>query len=331
MKKISNLILIALFILLPFQKIDAQEAEDMSKWSFKILLQHCDQNDAIKIVKFKNKESDRYGFCLEAEVDYNPKDNLYYKETFDDERVFDIVRAFEILGEDYYTAAQLMIWESRSGIRYSFEGKEASDFGEAELLKIMEGFNDGDPLIEDKDIKAKENEEILIDLGDFNKEDLKESTMENLQFEENKLILRPSKEGTIIFEKGKGLKDGAYVYHSDTSQDLYSYEGDYAIRQLMNLHVSLIDDSYSFEFRKVDEDFQPIDGAGFTLYELNENGKQDLVLIKAGLNVDFHSIYPDVDDDSPFEISERYDRYLDGSEIEKGEIGFFPYRIQGDA
>ena len=330
MKKIRNLILIALFILLPFQKIDAQEAEDMSKWSFKILLQHCDQNDAIKIVKFKNKESGRYGFCLEAEVDYNPKDNLYCKETFDDERVFDIVRAFEILGEDYYTAAQLMIWESRLGIRYSFEGKQASDFGEAELLKIMEGFNDSDPLIEDKDIKAKENEEILIDLGDFNKEDLKESTMENLQFEENKLILRPSKEGTIIFEKGKGLKDGAYVYHSDTSQDLYSYEGDYAIRQLMNLHVSLIDDSYSFEFRKVDEDFQPIDGAGFTLYELNENGKQDLVLIKAGLNVDFHSIYPDVDDDSPFEISERYDRYLDGSEIEKGEIGFFPYRIQGD-
>ena len=85
MKKIRNLILIALFILLPFQKIDAQEAEDMSKWSFKILLQHCDQNDAIKIVKFKNKESDRYGFCLEAEVDYNPKDNLYYKEPFDDE------------------------------------------------------------------------------------------------------------------------------------------------------------------------------------------------------------------------------------------------------
>ncbi|MBQ1323711.1 MAG: hypothetical protein IIY30_07965, partial [Erysipelotrichaceae bacterium] len=69
MKKIRNLILIALFILLPFQKIDAQEAEDMSKWSFKILLQHCDQNDAIKIVKFKNKESGRYGFCLEAEVD----------------------------------------------------------------------------------------------------------------------------------------------------------------------------------------------------------------------------------------------------------------------
>ena len=54
-------------------------------------------------------------------------------------------------------------------------------------------------------------------------------------------------------------------------------------------------------------------------------------MIKAGLNVDFHSIYPDVDDDSPFEISERYDRYLDGSEIEKGEIGFFPYRIQGDS
>jgi hypothetical protein len=89
----------------PFRSISAQETEDMSKWSFKILLQHADQLDELKVVRFYNRESGRYGFCMEAGVDYDPKNSIYCKEEIEDKSIFDIVKAYEMLGEDYYIAA----------------------------------------------------------------------------------------------------------------------------------------------------------------------------------------------------------------------------------
>ena len=125
MKSVLKTLLTLFIIFSGIQITYAEELEDMSKWSFKILLQHADQSDKLKVVRFKNKETDRFGFCLEPEVDYAPLEYSYEKSLFDDDRVFNIYRAFENLGEDYYIAAQLMIWEYKTGVRYSFDGKDA--------------------------------------------------------------------------------------------------------------------------------------------------------------------------------------------------------------
>ena len=135
-------ILFAVLLCLTFIPVRAEEQEDMSKFSFKILLQHADQLDELKVVRFYNSETDRFAFCMEALVDYSPKDNVYVKNSFSEKRIFDIYRAFTMLGEDYYIAAQLMIWEAQSGIRYSFDGKDAADYGEQEIEDLIKSFEE---------------------------------------------------------------------------------------------------------------------------------------------------------------------------------------------
>lgn len=79
MKRILKYLIVLLLICSSFRKTYAQECEDMSKWSFKILLQNADQMDELKIVRYRNKESGRYGFCMEPEVDFSPRDNEYFR------------------------------------------------------------------------------------------------------------------------------------------------------------------------------------------------------------------------------------------------------------
>ena len=59
MKRILKYLIVLLLICSSFRKTYAQECEDMSKWSFKILLQNADQMDELKIVRYRNKESGR--------------------------------------------------------------------------------------------------------------------------------------------------------------------------------------------------------------------------------------------------------------------------------
>ena len=60
MKKVFKILMICLFLSSLWKPARAEEEGfDMSVWSFKILLQHADQSDELKVVRFKNKESGR--------------------------------------------------------------------------------------------------------------------------------------------------------------------------------------------------------------------------------------------------------------------------------
>ena len=168
MKKFIKYLFLFLILCSTFTYVSAEEAkEDMSKWRMKILLQHCDQHDEIKIVRFYNTETDSYGFCLEPEVDYNPYEYEYIKQAYKNEDLFNIYKAFVQLGktEDYYIAAQLMIWELMTGKQYTFDSKGAADFGEETIKETIASFGSakGDQLIEiNKDILFVTNISLII-------------------------------------------------------------------------------------------------------------------------------------------------------------------------
>ena len=324
MKKVFKILMICLFLSSLCKPARAEEEGfDMSIWSFKILLQHADQSDELKVVRFKNKDSGRDGFCMEPLVDYVPTGNVYVKEEVRDKAVFDIFRAYELLGEDYYIAAQLMIWENNTGVRYSFEGKDAADYGEADILETIKGFND--PIIEEEytidAIRNKENSITVKGLSDY---EIESSGVQILSTENEQIKFQIS-EGNcdIILRSKKNIETGSYRYHSETSQDLFSYEGDYSPAKRIIYHLNGIDESFSVSFTKTDEGGRSLEGTVFSVYAIDEQGDREILLIKKGTPIDFNEVYQE--EHSSVETSERYQRYFDGTYFQSEEIGFFPY------
>ena len=332
MKKLLKYLLIICVIFSPFRSISAQETEDMSKWSFKILLQHADQLDELKVVRFYNKESGKYGFCMEAGVDYDPKNSIYSKEEIEDEVVFDIVKAYEILGEDYYIAAQLMIWENRSGIRYSFDGKDAADFGEEKIKEMIESFEkDEEELVyETTAEKERDNEVILSDLDEYR---LLDSNLENVRIQNDRILydLPDEKQGPyhISLVSKRKETEGSFLYHSDTSQDLFSFEGSIVKRKDIRIMINTETETASIRFTKRDMNEDAISGAEFTLYQLDENGDQILNIALKGSKIDMNALLKDaaLDEDIKVTVSERYQKYLNGTVLEAAECGYFDYEI----
>lgn len=334
MKKLLKYLLIICVIFSPFKSISAQETEDMSKWSFKILLQHADQLDELKVVRFYNRESGKYGFCMEAGVDYDPKNSIYNKEEIGDENVFDIVKAYEMLGEDYYIAAQLMIWENRSGIRYSFDGKDASDFGEDKIKEMIASFEKEDEVVyETAADKEKDNEVLVNDLDDYQ---LLDSNVENVRMENDRILydLPEEKQGPYHIDLISKQKEteGSFLYHSDTSQDLFSFEGTYIKQKKIRIVIDSEAETASIQFTKKDEDGKAVSGAEFTLYELDENGDQILNIALKGTKLDMSALWNDssMENNMKITVSERYQKHLNGTILNAAECGYFDYEIHSD-
>ncbi|MCR4634069.1 MAG: hypothetical protein K5648_08100 [Erysipelotrichaceae bacterium] len=327
MKKILT-IMLTLLLCMSFYPINAEEGEDMSKFSFKILLQHADQLDELKVVRFYNKESGRYAFCMEPLVDYSPKDNLYEKQNCDDKKIFEIYKAFEILGEEYYIAAQLMIWEITSGVRYSFDGKDSKDFGEEKILETIGSFEEETEVKELSFSFARQQIHTLSIKG-LDEYEIAETDVQILKKEGDTVTLQMSDhEETIRLVPKCSLMDKSFRYHSESSQDLYSYEGDYEVKPKMKITLFPADELYSYSFSKTDEYGTPIPGAGFTLFSIDEHGGEEILLIKAGRKVDLSNVYMQIQNDTEVKTSERYQKYFDGTEFYTDEVGCFPYEIK---
>ena len=332
MKSVLKTLLTLFIIFSGIQITYAEELEDMSKWSFKILLQHADQSDKLKVVRFKNKETDRFGFCLEPEVDYAPLEYSYEKSLFDDDRVFNIYRAFENLGEDYYIAAQLMIWEYKTGVRYSFDGKDASDFGEEKILDKIKEFSEQS---ETKEITvfAEKGETSVINVENLKDYDIVQSDVDILEMTETEIRYQYTgggEDSKIILESHQSLMSGSFIYHSNESQDIYSYEGDYGQEKKIIIHVKQkndIDGTFSYSFRKTDSKGNPLPGALFRIYEIAEEG-DEFLLIKKGAKIEFSVLFDGL---QSIELSERYEKYMDGTSFFINEIGFFPYTVTSDS
>ena len=327
MKKILKVFLVCLILSCQIQTAGA-ETEDMSKWSFKILLQHSDQLDELKVVRFYNRESERYGFCMEPLVDYDPIDHDYVRQDVRNEAVLNIFRAFEELGDDYYIAAQLMIWEANTGVRYSFDGLDAADYGETEILDKISTYENEDHSPQNISVSLKNNETKEIEILDLKDYTILCEEDPAISVSENRIMIDPSKteknEFEIVLEPNTDIYTGSALYHCEDSQDLFSYEGDYKQLNQIRYHVSVADDCYDYYFRKIDTDGNNIIGAGFSLYELNEEGDYELLFIRKGKTIDINDLF-NQDGEIDIRVSERYQRYFDGSEFCTDEIGFFPY------
>ena len=328
MKKILK-IMLTLLLCMSFYPVSAQEGEDMSKFSFKILLQHADQLDELKVVHFYNSESGRYAFCLEPLVDYSPKGNLYEKQNCEDERIFEIYKAYEMLGDEYYIAAQLMIWEITSGVRYSFDGKDSRDYGEEKILELIGSFKD-EKETKELSFSLTGQQVHTLTIEGLDGYDIENSEVQILKKEGDQLTLQMSDQKALIHLKPKHpLLEDSFRYHSESSQDLYSYEGDYTEKPDLSITLLPADDLYSYSFSKTDEYGTPIQGAGFTLFSIDEQGDEEILLIRAGKKVDLSEAYDHLQNDAQIKTSERYRKYFDDMEFFSDEIGCFPYEIEG--
>ncbi|MBQ6493866.1 MAG: hypothetical protein IJI92_08415 [Erysipelotrichaceae bacterium] len=338
MKKIISKFLVLMLLCIFCCSISAEEEkEDMTVWSFKILEQHCDQESQIKVVKYFNNQTGKVGFCMEPNVNYNRFDYDYYKQVYDNEDVCKIVRAYEYFNDDeHYICAQLMIWDTIFHKRYSFSGKTAADFDEEGIKEVIASFSSE---IETQElnydgIKGKINH---LDINDLNSFEISCEGIEIISKDENGLdyTINEGSDTHIIELKSKVRSiNGSYLYCSEGSQDLYSYEGNYEQIADRRINIRPVTDEITIKLKKTDTEGRPISGAEFILYDLNSYGPNEtlyMMQINKRINL-FQMIiddYPNYDPDKiSISVSERYSEYLDGLYMKTDETGYFPFEIR---
>ncbi len=339
MKKIILKLLIVLFVCTTFTGISAEtEYEDMSVWSLKILLQNCDQKPEIKVVRYLNSSTGRVGFCVEPEVNYNRFDYVYTKDSHAEDEVFKIVRAYEEFNDDeHFIAAQLMIWQTVSGNIYTFEGKGADDYGKADLEQLIQSYND-EQNINYQEIDAEDQKTNTFNIENLNDYTIESEDVSIISKSDNSFdftVNDPDKEENHIYLRSRIRRgNGAFLYHSDGSQDLYSYEGDYAHKNDIDIKLNVIkNEDLAFSFTKTDNSGYPISGAQFCLYDLSPDAANEtMYIIQKDKSIDLFKTlaedYPNYDlSKVEIRLSERYQKYLQGTVINASETGVFPFTV----
>lgn len=337
MKKLIRLIVLFLITCMVNKNLYAESKyEDMSKITQTILLQHCDQRDELKISRFHNNETDRDLFCIEPDVDYRTDLYKYQKNASEDIELYKFYRAYEKLGhsDESFITIQLLIWEYVSGIRYTFDGKDVSNYLENEAKQILN--EEITPISEDIliDVMPGVLQEYEIDNIDnyeinFDDVDVFEISENKIKFVINNYSNEPKK---IILARKNNIPEGSYIYKSNKSQDLYSFEGIIDNVKNINLNLKTLNDNLSVSFRKTDINNNPIEGAEFTLYELSDEGLNNLYFINTDVDVDILLLtVKNIDglalEDIKIEVSERYAKYLNGFVINTNEVGYLPFKI----
>lgn len=341
MKKILTIIFTFLCIFVCTRLTFAEKIEtNIAEWNFEKLMDvHADQDENVIVSRFfKVDNPEVYGFCLQANEKFKPKGSIYYIDDIDNDYIFNIVKAYEEIGRDddnYFIAAQILIWEETNEISYTFAGNDYSKY-KNELLDYINLNNTKNRIENDLYFEVNINEVITIndDYTEFNIEskgiEVIENTKEEFSFKISDL---DTTEKYIKFKPKTLVENQDKVLISETSQDIYYFDGDYNINSFL-IHVNIkLPDKTTVFYSKKDEFSNPIIGAEFSLYEIDDKGNFELVFLQTNTRVNLYEMLLDdyyVYDNLKIEVSERYEEYIENEYIFTEEIGYFPYKIFSD-
>lgn len=340
-------ILSILSILCLFNPLYAESDEtntvNICEWCFKMLTCKSDQDPNVVVSKYyKAKNRDDIAFCIEPKQTFNPVNSTYFKKKNDNEMVYKIVKAFNQLEEkndDYFIAAQLLIWEETTDISYTFNGNDYLEYKNYLLdiinpKPILKKMNTSIP------IESYVGEQICLneDYTNYNVQadgiDIIENNLDSFKYviSDEEPVIK-----TINFIPKDNDDNHSFIYESETSQDLYHFDGEYSDLKPFSLNVKTLmkPTSISIFYSKKDEYGNNIAGAEFTVYEKDANDpNEDLVFIQKNENIDlYEAILGDYSsyNNLSIEVSERFNKYIDGHIINAEEIGYFPYEIYEDS
>ena len=336
MKRFLTVLLLLFLIIIPYQIKAEPEPEDMTLFRIAILLQHCDQSDKIKVVRLRNSQTGKDGFCLEPYVGYKPSANLYYKQANNNKKLYDLYRAYELLekSDEAFITVQLMIWEELFDETFTFDGKGASDYLKNEVLEILEDEPETDTdVISDE---AYVNKKKQLSIQDLDKYSISSDvTITDTEEDNLTYIVEEYTDDTlqIILEPLSDVPEGAYTYTSENSQDIYVFEGEFEPLRSKRVDIRALSDDLSFTYSKLDLNDQPIEGAEFTLYRIDPQADGSLYFLKAGASIDlYEKLVSDLNSydrsDLSISVSERYSPYILDGNISTSQLGYFPFVIK---
>ena len=335
MKKLFTILSILTLLILPYQLKAEDDPEDMSVFRIAILLQHCDQSDQIKVVRLRNTITGRDAFCLQPYVNYKPTANEYYKIANSDSMLYDLYSAYEQLGksDEAFITVQLMIWEELFDELFTFDGKDASDFLEQEVLEILDQ-EKPEPDVINQEVYPGQQKTVTVE--GLNKYDI-DSDVEIIQTDEENIAFVVNEYSSdtlnINLEPKNSVPEGGYTYVSENSQDIYSFEGNFERLNSKVIKIKVLEDDLSITYSKSDLNDNPIKGAKFTLYRIDPEADDMLYFLKKGSEIDlYEKLLDDVTgydrNNLSITVSERYSGYIDGGIIKTEEFGYFPFAIK---
>lgn len=337
MKKILLLFSVALLSCVVFSaNVLAQEdGEDMSVWNYSLISNTVDPFDT-RITKYKNSKTLKFGFCMEPTQDFYRSNKNYKKYNYskDDEMLlYKLINAFDNViksntstysENDYYIATQMKIWEIVTAQKPTIDGKDYYAYGYGDIESyINKSFKEIDIQINDiEDAEYDKNNYLYLDDIDT----------ENYHFEAEGVELIDNKNHcftyriTSIFPIEKTINvvpninykefinDSLFIYKSDDSQDIVSYESSYPIF-LNETSFKIKHKTGNVHLEKYDENGKIVyDNIIFHLYD--KNNKE--ILKKDGRNwtisngvLDINGILPIGD---YYFIEEHIDKFLPNDE-----------------
>lgn len=332
---ISILAMLAIFI-----PINADESFNILKWSFVMLTDEADQDENVYVSKYYNvDDKKKYAFCLQPEIGFKPMTSTYECKKYDNEYIYKLVKAYSKLGDienlrndDYYIATQLLIWNYVSKADYTFNGNDYSK----QKKDILDLVNEEAKLYKSNNIEvdAYLNEEYSID-SDYTKYNFEADGIEITQNDEKtfKFIVKdelPVKK-TICFTPKESDDSKMYQFVSETSQNLYYFDGEYSELEPFNIDINTLlrPSTIDIKYSKVDESNKPISGTEFKLYVKDDKSSQYITFINTDVDINLYdALINDTNNDKyKIEVSERYSYYLNGEFMNTSEKGYFPYKI----
>lgn len=335
------LILSILSIIVLVNPVYAEDdSSDINKWAFVKLTKASDQDENVVVSKFYYlNDMNQVGFCIEPSQKFDPSVGDYERNYSNNENIYNIVKAYKTLNKtenEYYIAAQLLIWNEVAGVEYTFKGNDYQEYKD-EILNIMYPKK-----LLMKSLSSEElpesyvGEENIIE-GDYTEYDTEAKGIDIISNDENglKYVIEDEEPEikTINLTPKDSDENHSYVLESSESQDIYYFEGEYSTLKPFSLSLKTLmrPSTVTINFSKKDENGNNIAGAEFSVYELNVSETNDeIIFIQNGVSINVYEAILDNFDsynNLSIHISERYEKYLDGDYIKTGEVGYFPYEI----
>lgn len=292
MKKFFISILVTICLISSCFSINAQETEDMTCWNYSLISETVDPFDT-RVTKYKNKNTGKFGFCIEPNEDFYRSRENYTKESYSNEDnlyISKLINAFEHLiltndgkysENDYYIATQLKIWEIITGNSPTIKGNDAYSYGLEDLEEyIANNYKEIDIHIDDIEV-IDCYDTISIQLDNINTEnyilendDIELISNNNHMFTfkiKNIYPLDKIIKVVPINDYKKVINESLILYNSEDSQDILSFETEYP--QFLNptsfnIHIKTGD----LHLEKYDEFGNVVyDNIIFHIYDQNGN------------------------------------------------------------